>query len=336
MPRAYLITFLLAILGAVATNQAQAAPRTFVASFGADTNTASNCSVALPCRGFAAAQTVTDNGGEIVALDSAGYGAINIYKSISIISPTGVYAGISASSGSNGYGVIIDTAGINVVLRGLTINGRGGNRGINMTAGNKLTVENCVISNSAESGISVNGGSILRVTDSTIRDHGAHGIWLQNGTRATITRATVIGNGNTGIRAEGSTSTTTTVDIADSTISGNANGVFASQSGNSFSSSVKVSIRDSNVVRNSNAALLANGFGSASTALLTASNNIISNNNNAIQIAGQASAWATGNTVSDNESVFTSVNGGLVSAGNNAVRNNRFDTSDNVTIIPTK
>jgi hypothetical protein len=118
---------------------AGAAPRNFVASFGTDANTASNCSLALPCRGFTAAQTVTDNNGEIIVLDSAGYGAVTITKSISIIAPVGVYAGISASSG--GDGVRINTEGISVVLRGLTIISQGGNNGIAMTAGKKLTVK---------------------------------------------------------------------------------------------------------------------------------------------------------------------------------------------------
>ena len=138
---------LAALLTAVAATfislQAQAVQRTHVsAAFGADSNTASNCSAAAPCRFFAAAMSVTDNNGEVIVLDSGGYGAVTITQSVALIAPTGVYAGISIFPGADG--VTIATAGVNVVLRGLTINGQGGNNGIFMTAGNRLTVENCV------------------------------------------------------------------------------------------------------------------------------------------------------------------------------------------------
>jgi hypothetical protein len=56
---------------------------------------------------------VTDNNGEIIVLDSAGYGEVTITKSISIIASVSVYASISASSGGNG--VRTNTAGISVV-----------------------------------------------------------------------------------------------------------------------------------------------------------------------------------------------------------------------------
>src|SRR6185369_11372319 len=73
-------------LTAVATD-VSALPRTFVASFGLDSN---GCSLSSPCRGFTKALAVTDPGGEIVVLDSAGYGAVTIDKSVSIIVPTGI------------------------------------------------------------------------------------------------------------------------------------------------------------------------------------------------------------------------------------------------------
>ena len=61
-----------------------AAQRTFVASNGVDTNP---CTVTLPCRGFTAALLLTNAGGEIIVLDSAGYGSVTINKAVSIIAP---------------------------------------------------------------------------------------------------------------------------------------------------------------------------------------------------------------------------------------------------------
>src|SRR5262245_53763163 len=77
---------------------ASAAPpqRTFVASYG---NDAWPCSLGQPCRGFQAAINAVAPGGEVVALDSAGYGAMEIHKSASIIVPSGVHAGLSPTVG---------------------------------------------------------------------------------------------------------------------------------------------------------------------------------------------------------------------------------------------
>jgi hypothetical protein len=61
--------------------------------------------------------TVVDPGGEIVALDAAGYGAVTVDKSVSIIANPGVYAGITAS----GVAITIDTPSVNVLVRGLSI-----------------------------------------------------------------------------------------------------------------------------------------------------------------------------------------------------------------------
>jgi hypothetical protein len=56
------------------------------------------------------------------AVDSGGYGAVTIGKTVSIISPPGIYAGISVFSGA---GVAINAPGATVVLRGLSINCQG-------------------------------------------------------------------------------------------------------------------------------------------------------------------------------------------------------------------
>jgi hypothetical protein len=99
---------------AIAT-AAPAAQRTFVSGHGNDAN---DCSLDAPCRSFATAITRTDPKGEIVVLDSAGYGRVTIDKSVAIIAPPGIHAGITASGGANG--VDIDGAAITVTLRGLS------------------------------------------------------------------------------------------------------------------------------------------------------------------------------------------------------------------------
>src|SRR5512138_668523 len=76
-----------------------AAQRTFVSTSGVN-NPA--CSLAAPCRDFAAAIAATSVNGEVIVLDSGGYGPVTITQSASIIAPPGVYAGISVSAGLDG------------------------------------------------------------------------------------------------------------------------------------------------------------------------------------------------------------------------------------------
>src|SRR5438477_5545805 len=95
--------------------------RTFVSAHGG--SDANVCSVVQPCRSFGAAMALTLAGGEIIVLDSGGYGVVTIDKSVSITSPAGVYAGVTAFSGN---AITINTASLTVVVEGLTVNGLGG------------------------------------------------------------------------------------------------------------------------------------------------------------------------------------------------------------------
>jgi hypothetical protein len=318
------------------TPPAEAVQRTHVsAAFGNDANTATNCTAATPCRFFQAAMSVTDNNGEVIVLDSGGYGAVTITQSLALIAPTGVYAGISVFPGADG--VTIATPGVNVVLRGLSINGQGGDNGINMTAGNSLTVENCVISN-LQRGISVNTAArvLVSITDSIIRRNNSGGILLQNGVNAAITRAVVSGNnGGPAILVRGSAAGSLTIaDIADSTFDGSFQGVYAYSF--NATATVRVSVRDSRAVGNTGSGLFAESvFGGAVN--FAASNNIVASNFGGIRALGVGSVmWASGNTVSNNfgpglineVAVFTS-------AGNNAVYGNAANVGT-ITVVATQ
>lgn len=101
------------------------AQRTFVASYGLTANTVLNCSLANPCRAFNEAISVTNLGGEVVILDTAGYGPMTITQSIKIIGPSGVYGGISVQgAGAATTGIVINAGSNDVItLRGLDIAG---------------------------------------------------------------------------------------------------------------------------------------------------------------------------------------------------------------------
>ena len=66
--------------------------RAFVSSTGNDTNIGVNCVQATPCKTFAVAIGAVTAGGELIALDTSGYGPVTINKAITIATIPGVMA----------------------------------------------------------------------------------------------------------------------------------------------------------------------------------------------------------------------------------------------------
>jgi hypothetical protein len=164
--------FLSILFVSSAAGQAQ---RTFVSANGNDGN---SCGHTDPCRTFAEAVSQTSPGGEVIVLDSAGYGPFTIKQAITIEAPGGLYAGISVSSG-DGIDVSAGPSD-SVVLRGLTVNNKGGSgSGIVFNSGNELYVEGCLVTGfSSATGIAAVGPGDLMVKDSTVRGNGT-GISVQ-------------------------------------------------------------------------------------------------------------------------------------------------------------
>jgi hypothetical protein len=112
------LTVVAATFALVSGAQASAA-RTFVSGAGNDANAGTNCAAAAPCRTFAVAYGVTTAGGEIIALDSAGYGSLTITQAINIVGEHP--ASITVAAGTTGITI---NAGTNlVILRNLQITG---------------------------------------------------------------------------------------------------------------------------------------------------------------------------------------------------------------------
>jgi hypothetical protein len=153
-------------------------PRTFVASNGLDSNT---CGRTDPCRSFAAALLQTTINGEVVALDSAGYGVVTITQGVSIISPLGVHAAITASVG-DGVTINAVNAFATVTLRNLYINSGGGSNGITFNSGGQLHIENCVISNFSHDGIQLipTNDAKVYISDTVVRDDSSAGIYADS------------------------------------------------------------------------------------------------------------------------------------------------------------
>jgi len=175
------------------------AQRTFVSTSGADN---ASCSLASPCRSFGAAVSATSDFGEVIVLDSGGYGVTTITQSISIIAPPGIYAGIAVFSGQRG--VTVNAPGATVVLRGLSINNQGGLDGIFIINASKVQIEGCTI-NEFLIGIHFLPASsvTLMVADTTLRNNGIgiNAAAFSGGdlSHVEIWRSQIEGNQHTGI-----------------------------------------------------------------------------------------------------------------------------------------
>jgi hypothetical protein len=142
-----IVAALAACIAATAPALATLRDRTFVASYGNDGNP---CTFGSPCKTFQGAYAATAAGGEITAIDSAGFGPLAIGHAITITSPDGVEAGIVAATGGNAITINAGSSDA-VVLRGLTLNGSGtAYNGVEFNSGLSLTVSNCVVQNFVE------------------------------------------------------------------------------------------------------------------------------------------------------------------------------------------
>ena len=97
--------------------------RTFLSGAGLDTNP---CSVTQPCRSIPVALGLTSSGGEIIVLDSAGYGqTVTINKAVNIVVPPGIFAAMTPTTPGT-IALNIAAAGTDTIrIDGLQILGAG-------------------------------------------------------------------------------------------------------------------------------------------------------------------------------------------------------------------
>lgn len=133
------VILLIALLSSL-TASAQVV-RTWVSTSGNDANP---CSREAPCRNFSAAILAVGPGGEVVVLDSGGYGPFSIGFSVSVLAPEGVHAAIAPTTGT----AISIGAGSSdrVVLKNLFLDSAGAETAIDFASGITLVIENSVLS----------------------------------------------------------------------------------------------------------------------------------------------------------------------------------------------
>jgi len=266
------------------------ASRTWVSGVGDDVNP---CSRTAPCKTFAGAISKTAAGGEIDALDPAGYGAVTITKAITIDGGGGQVASVLVS-GTNGIVVSANASTDVVILRNLRINGIGtGLNGVQFLSGKALGIENCAIFGFTQNGINIaSSGGRVWVTNSDVTNNAGHGVSVVS-------------------------TAATSVSIDHSRLELNNFGVLAG-------SNSKVT------VTNSSSSLNAFGFvaqPAAGTGELDIQNSTASLNTNTGVFSGGGAGIAT--TRIANVSMFGNTVAGIVAASNGTVQSylNNFNSS---------
>jgi len=139
--------------------------RSAVSLNGVDTNP---CTPLAPCRSFTAAIAQTNPGGEVIALDSAGYGSFTVSMTLTVSGAPGVHAAITPPAGFDA--ITVNAAASDVVtLRNLVLIGNGVSSGVTDTQSAETQVLNCTIRSFHSDGVFAGFGR-LTVDHCTILD----------------------------------------------------------------------------------------------------------------------------------------------------------------------
>ena len=312
------IVSLLVMVGALAAADVAFAlvQRTFVASFGNDANA---CSSVAPCRSFTGAIAKTLAGGEVIVLDSAGYGPVTITQSVSIIAPPGIYAGITVS-GSATPGVLVNAPSAVVTLRGLTINALADNNyGIVYEDAAKLFIDRVTISGfrgATGFGIVTSNFSsgVLYASDVVVRqsttamsiggaaagfvvgidharlDQNQSGIGFGDNVKATLSDVTIRASAGIGLVVGPSTGATADVECDRCIITDNATfGVL--NGGNSMTAAPTLTLRHSLIARNST------GLASGGSSKTFCSDTTITGNNQGVDSITNGTNYSFGDNM---------------------------------------
>jgi parallel beta helix pectate lyase-like protein len=304
---------------AVFAHGSEAAPaaqiqRTFVSTSGNDANP---CTRTDPCRGFPAAIANTLAGGEVIALDSGGYGVFTVDKSLTVAGAPGAHVAITAFAGN---GITVDAGAADaVVLRNLYVTGLGGFNGIGFLGGASLSVDSVTVTGFAGSGLEATAtDGELFVRDSTFRASGGQAGVLVNGAlRAEILDSRAERNTQSGFKLIGAR--------------GNITGCSASQNGSGyfFQTGAVATVTRSVADGNSNGVLLFNAGTDVTLSAVVLTNNV----NHGLAVASPSVARIGGSTVSGNGDGLNTAGATLETFGDNLVRGNTTNVSGTITAV---
>jgi hypothetical protein len=237
--------------------QAQS-PRTFVSAAGSDSNP---CSFVAPCRHFQAAVNATTVGGEVDALDPAGYGPITISQAITIEGQGWSYAAPPAG----GAAITINAVSGNVSIHGVSLNGvgiSGTTMGIQFNSGGSFSVRDSVIRN-FDYGIFYNPSipSKLSISNTVVSDNQFAGIEVipsGSGTEEGVLDHVRVENNAVGVYVSSNSGLTVNLMVNDSVSANNNSDGIRVISGTGESN---VMVRNSTITNNGNAGLSTDSAG---------------------------------------------------------------------------
>ena len=229
---------------------AQLLTRTWVGTN--NTYDANDCTKGTPCRTWAGALAKTAPGGEIVALDSGGFGPVTITQSVRLLGPD------AASANTAGNDAIIIAAGPSdvVTLRGIVVNGgnvSGTSRGVKIISAGTVILDHCEILGFGQRGISIeptsnnmkvtlldtavranlSNGIVIQPTGTNlsvqmdnvhVQQNANYGISIASGSQISVRRSVISNNGLSGFRLDGSV-ISSSLDLDQVEVSGNAIGI---------------------------------------------------------------------------------------------------------------
>ena len=281
--------------------------RVFVASYGSDSNP---CTFLSPCRNFQQAVNVVAAGGEVTAIDSAGFGPININQAVTITSPNGIEAGIAAAPAGNAITISVGPSDV-VTLRGLTLNGaNSGANGVVFNGGGKIAIIDCKITNYTQYGVLVETqpGVVFNVPTTTVLISNTY--VAENGGGIVLTnqagRGNIIANLNH-VTTDNNQDSVEVIAVNDT---------------------IKATISDSEIGVNQEIGIYSSGSGVSSQAIVKLINVNVLDAPHGLYLTGYAydllsHVWLSGST--SNQEVFTCVNtklgvvGDIISDGTNSL-----------------
>jgi hypothetical protein len=286
-----------AVLGLAFGASAHAqANRTFVSTTGVDTNP---CTATAPCRNFSRAIAQVADGGEVLAVDSGGYGAFSVTgKAVRVMAAPGVQAGVTVSTGTTAA-IFISNAPW-VVLKGLTVSTPSDIvYGILVSGVGQTTIEGLSVSGFNE-GIRVLGGHAVIQDTHVLNGRGSFptGISLAASAaadvQAVVERVRLQGV-YMGLETRSSTTHRAQAVVRSSVATGNAGFGFHAYS---IGEPSQLTIED--------CVSSGNGYGAGATnadTLVRVANSTITHNDTGLALFGLASALLSrgDNTVEDND-----------------------------------
>jgi hypothetical protein len=308
------ISFLVLVMLFLASGSALAqATRTWVSGVGDDVNP---CSRTAPCKTWAGAISKTAAGGIINCIDPGGFGAVTITKSITISCKH--VEGSALASSTNG--IVINGAGIDVVLRGLDIDGSpstsSGLNGIRFLQGASLIVEDSVIRDF--NGAAPNGNGIIIANTSQVAEvHIINSNVTGNGTGVTGAGLQIAPTGTGGAK----------VTITDSNFSNNVVGIRASTAGTT--GLIYITATDTTAANSSSHGFLSEGT-SGPVRMMLGRVTSVNNLGDGVRSVGGNSLVRIGSSVVTGNSgtgLIAANSGLLQSYGNNQVNSNTADGS---------